>query len=94
MTLSESITLENRLRQYQQFFIALYRRESGSDLTAVPSEGGISSFNLTGYPLIATEKLTVLNKGQTESDSPLSESKATVAADTLRLLTHLAGEKE
>ena len=94
MTLSESTTFENRLEQYQQLFAALYRRESGSDLTVVPSEGDISNLNLTGYPLIAAEKLTVLSKGRTESGSPLSESETTAAADALRLLARLAGEKE
>lgn len=94
VTLSESTTFENRLEQYQQLFAALYRRESGSDLTVVPSEGDISNLNLTGYPLIAAEKLTVLSKGRTESGSPLSESETTAAADALRLLARLAGEKE
>lgn len=94
VTLSESTAFENRLEQYQQLFAALYRRESGTGLTVVPSEGDISNLNLTGYPLIAAEQLTVLSKGRTESGSPLSELETIAAADALRLLARLAGEKE
>ncbi|MDO5029429.1 MAG: DNA repair exonuclease [Corynebacterium sp.] len=94
VTLSESTKFESRLERYQQLFAALYRRGSGSDLTVVPSEGDIANLNLTGYPLQAAEKLSEISKGRTETGVLISEADATAAADALRLLARLVGEKE
>lgn len=94
VTLSESTEFESRLEHYKQLFAALYRRGSGSDLTIVPSEGDIANLNLTGYPLQAAEKLSQISKGRTESGALVSDEDATAAADALRLLARLVGEKE
>ena len=94
VNLAEISEFEARMAVQASRFAALYRRQSGSDLTVVAEVDDIERLGLSGYPLKAAHELSARSQGHNDDGTSIAEEDRQASADALRLLARLVGEKE